>query len=327
DELQQARAAGNRALGALRDVQEQLTQLSRQAAGERMLKLQADMDSLRAQQQRMVDTVEKQQTTPHDALSLNERSDGVGDMLAEKRAMADAFREMMDEASDLAEKSGDSQELMSQNLGDWMRETSREGIYEEMVDGGRFLHEGLWASALEHEKGVVEKLDAAAERLRGVAGDLVRDDLEAMERALQRVRGLANDAESTSQDAESMRDLASGGFREWMDEVREAQALLPDGEGVGQQLGRIRDGLAGIGRNYQRAAKVPQYDLVFDEVIKPLMLAAEELDRSVKARRDASGFAAENTDAVPEAYRDHVAKYFRTLAEMDGVVDEGRKDK
>jgi len=223
---------------------------------------------------------------------------------------------MMDEASDLAEKSGESQELMAQNLGDWLRETSREGIYEEMIDGAQFVQDGLWTSASEHEKEVQEKLDQAAEKLNAVAGDLVRDDLEAMERALQRVQALANEAEGTPQDGEGLRELAAGGFREWMDDVREAQALLPEGSGVGQQLGRIRDGLAGIGRDYQRAAAVPQYDLVFDEVIKPLQLAAEELDRSVRAQRDAYGFSAEQADAIPEPYRNYVAEYFKALAEM-----------
>ena len=318
DELQQARAAGNRALGALRDVQEQLTQLSRQAVGERMQRLQADMDSLRAQQQRLVKQAEKQQTQNDQTLSLG-KGDVVGDLLGEKRAMEDAFKKMMDEASDLAEKSNKSQTLMSQNLGDWLRQTSREGIYEEMVDGERFLQDGLWASASEHEKGVQEKLDAAAKRLNAVAGDLIRDDLEAMERALARVRGLANEAENAPQDAEGMRDFAAGGFREWMDDVREAQALLPEGNESGQQLGRIRDGLAGIGRDYQRAAAVPQYDLVFDEVIKPLLLVAEALDRSVRAQKDAYGFSAESVDAVPEAYRNQVAEYFKALSEMDAA--------
>jgi len=317
DDLQQARSAGNRALGALRDVQEQLTQLSREAARERMDQLQTTMDSLQAQQQRLVDAAEAQKTQDNRSLSLDEGGDAVGDMLAEKREMADAFKEMMNEASDLAEKSGKSQELMSQNLGDWLRETSREGIYENMKEGERLMQEGMWASSTEHEKEVQEKLEEAAKRLGAVAGDLVRDDLEAMERALQRVQGLANEAEGAPQDAEGMRDFAEREFREWMDEVREAQALLPEGDGVGQQLGRIRDGLAGIGRDYQRAAKVPQYDLVFSEVIKPLQLAAEELERSVRARRDAYGFAAENADAVPEAYRSHVADYFKALSEME----------
>lgn len=325
DELQQARAAGNRALGALRDVQEQLTQLSRQAASERMQRLQAGMDSLRAQQQRLVHEAEKQQTQTEQHFSLGQ-GDAVGDLLAEKRAMEDAFKNMMDEASDLAEKSDKSQTLMSQNLGDWLRETSREGIYEEMVDGERFLQDGLWDSASEHEKGVLEKLDTAAKRLNAVAGDLVRDDLEAMERALERVRGLANEAEGTPQDASGMRDFAAGGFREWMDDVREAQALLPEGNESEQQLGRIRDGLAGIGRDYQRAAAVPQYDLVFDEVIKPLQLVAEALDRSVRAQRDAYGFSAESMDAVPEAYRNHVAEYFKALAEMDETGARKKKN-
>ncbi len=325
DELQQARAAGNRALGALRDVQEQLTQLSRQAASERMQRLQAGMDSLRAQQQRLVEATQKQQTQPDETLSLD-KGDAVGDLLAEKRAMEEAFKTMMDEASDLAEKSDKSQTLMSQNLGDWLRETSREGIYEEMVEGERFLQEGLWASASAHEKGVQRKLDEAAERLNAVSGDLVSDDLEALERALTRVRGLAQEAQGTPRDASGMRDFAAGGFREWMDDVREAQALLPEGNESGLQLGRIRDGLAGIGRDYQRAAKVPQYDLVFDEVIKPLQLVAEALDRSVRAQRDAYGFSAENVDAVPEAYRNHVAEYFKALAEMDGTGEGTRKD-
>ena len=326
NELQQARASGNRALGALRDVKEQLTQLSRQAASERMARLQAAMDSLRAQQQRVVDQAGEQQEQTTDPRSLGEGSNSVGELLAQKRAMTDAFKEMMDEASDLAEKSGESQELMSQNLGDWLRETSREGIYEEMKEGERFVQDGLWASASEHEKGVQKKLEEAAEKLNAVAGDLVRDDLEAMERALQRVQGLANEAAQAPQDADGMREFAQGGFREWMDDVREAQALLPEGDGVGQQLGRIRDGLAGIGRDYQRAAKVPQYDLVFDEVIKPLKLAAEELDRSVRAKRDAYGFGAENADAVPESYRNHVAEYFKALSEMEKRDGGNRRD-
>jgi hypothetical protein len=317
DHLQQARTAGNRALGALRDVQEQLTQLSRQAAASRMRYLQSELDSLRSKQDRLIERAEAMQDASSGALSLEPDGNSGDEMVTEKRDMAETFKHLMDEASDLAEKSDQSQGLMSQKLGDWLRETSREGIYEDMVSGDRLVQGRRWASVKTHETGVKEKLDTAAERLGAVAGDLVGDDLDAMARASARIRSLAEEASRTSGDAADMRELATGGFRRWMDGVREAQALLPGGGNTDQQLARIRDGLAGIGRDYQRAAALPQYEMVYDEVIKPLNLVAEELDRAVRARREAFGFSAENADAVPEPYRDHVARYFKALAEWD----------
>lgn len=322
DQLQRARAAGNRALDALRDVQEQLGNLSRGAAAERMKMLQENMDSLRAQQQGLVAQAEEQQTR-RGTLSESERA--LSEMLEGKQRTADQFRDMMEEASALAEKAAESQGLMAQKLNDWLRETSREGIFEDMQAGERFVRLGAWRASETHERGVVEKLDQAAEKLDGVAQLLVRDDLEALERAQERLESVMGGERGGDdgrfgwgpQDPDALRRFAEGGFRDWMDRLREAESLLPADLNVRQRLTGIREDLAGIGRDYYRKGAVPQYDLIFDRAIKPLTLSAEELSVLIRERKGDYGLSAGKADEIPEQYRARVAEYFKALTESE----------
>ncbi len=322
DQLQRARAAGNRALDALRDVQEQLGNLSRGAAAERMKMLQDNMDSLRAQQRGLVAQAQEQQAQ-RGTLSDSER--GLREMLEEKQHTADEFRDMMEEASALAEKAAESQGLMSQKLNDWLRETSREGIFEDMQAGERLVRLGAWRASETHERVVAEKLDQAAEKLDGVAQLLVRDDLEALERAQERLESVMGGERGDGdgrfgwgpQSPDALRRFAEGGFRDWMDRLREAESLLPADLGVRQRLTGIREDLAGIGRDYYREGTVPQYDLIFDRAIKPLTLSAEELSDLIRERKSDYGFSAGKTDEIPEQYRTRVAEYFKALTENE----------
>ncbi len=320
DQLQRARAAGNRALDALRDVQEQLGNLSRGAAAERMKMLQENMDSLRAQQRGLVAQAQDQQAQ-RGTLSDSER--GLREMLEGKQRTADEFRDMMEEASALAEKAAESQGLMAQKLNDWLRETSREGIFEDMQAGERLVRLGAWQASETHERAVEEKLDLAAEKLDGVAQFLVRDDLEALERAQERLESVMEGERDDGRfgwgprNPDELRRFAEGGFRDWMDRLREAESLLPADLDVRQRLTGIREDLAGIGRDYYREGAVPQYDLIFDRAIKPLTLSAEELSDLIRERKSDYGFSAGKADEIPEQYRTRVAEYFKALTERE----------
>ncbi len=320
DQLQRARAAGNRALDALRDVQEQLGNLSRGAAAERVKMLQEKMDSLRAQQRGLVAEAQDQQER-RGTLSDSER--GLREMLEGKQRTADEFRDMMEEASALAEKAAESQGLMAQKLNDWLRETSREGIFEDMQAGERLVRLGAWQASETHERGVAEKLDQAAEKLDGVAQFLVRDDLEALERAQERLESVMGGERDDGrfgwgpQSPDELRRFAEGGFRDWMDRLREAESLLPTDLDLRQRLTGIREDLAGIGRGYYREGAVPQYDLIFDRAIKPLTLSAEELSDLIREQKSDYGFSAGKADEIPEQYRTRVAEYFKALTESE----------
>ena len=322
DQLQRARAAGNRALDALRDVQEQLGNLSRGAATERMRMLQENMDSLRAQQRGLVAQAQEQQTQ-RGTLSDSERA--LTEMMEDKQRTADQFRDMMEEASALAEKAVESQGLMAQKLNDWLRETSREGIFEDMQAGERLVRLGAWQASETHERAVANKLDQAAEKLDGVAQLLVRDDLEALERAQERLESVMGGERGDGdgrfgwgpQDPDALRRFAESGFRDWMNRLREAESLLPADLGVRQRLTGVREDLAGIGRDYYRKGAVPQYDLIFDRAIKPLTLSAEELSVLIRERKGDYGLSAGKADEIPEQYRARVAEYFKALTESE----------
>lgn len=316
DRLQRARAAGNRALDALRDVREQLGNLSRDAAAERVKMLQRAMDSLRAEQRGLVARAQRAQ---RDRRSLADSEREMNEMIAAKQAVAEQFREMMADASALAEKSAASQGLMSQKLNDWLRETSREGIFEEMREGERFVWLGAWDASAERERAVADKLDRAAEKLDAVAQFLVRDDLEALVRAKERLEDAMPPSDERfgwgPRTEEDRRRFAEGGFRDWMDRVREAESLLPEDLSIHQRLTGIREDLAGMGRAYHRDGALPQYDLIFDRAIKPLTLSVEELSELIRERK--ADFSVGKPDEIPEQYRARVAEYFKALTESD----------
>ncbi len=324
DRLQRARAAGSRALDALNQARTQLQNLSRSAAGERMAGLQEGMDSLRARQARIVEQTREQVAREAGrAKSLAAAEQETAEILAAKQGLADAFKAFMDEAGELAEKSAGSQGLMSQKLGDWLRLTSREGIYEDMLKGERYVRYGAWGASLDLEEGVEEKLTEASERLDAVSGHLVKDDLEGMEKALEQLQTLMEGEGETEgdwgpQSPDELRRFAEGGYRDWVEAIRNAEALLPDENETGRRLAGIREDIDALRRRYGREKAPPQYELVFDRATKPLTLAAEELRREIKRLRSEYEFAPANDGEVPAQYRDHVAEYFKALSELKG---------
>ena len=187
EEFQQARSSGSRAIDALKDMEERLQQFSRGAAAQRMAQLQQELQGLK-ENQKAIENKADELRKEFNAPSLDNREaieEEKEKLLGEKDKIAEDFTKMMGEASELAERSQASQELMSRKLGDWLRETSKDGIVEEMEESKPLVNFGAWDTAVEAEQRVGRKLDSAAEKLDEVAGLIVEDDLEGMQKALQ----------------------------------------------------------------------------------------------------------------------------------------------
>lgn len=199
DRLQQARASGARAMQALRDIKESLKQFSRTAAAERMKDLLENMDRITEEQQAVLDEAQRLRDE-HDSPSFDdqEEMDLAREGLLEKKAqLSEDFVEMMSEASELAERARETQELMARELGDWLRETSREGILEDISDSRQLVHYGIWDSAVMEEQKIARKLDDAAEKLKEVARNSVEDDIEGMQKALEYLDQILDGEERT----------------------------------------------------------------------------------------------------------------------------------
>jgi len=187
NDLQQARASGSRASEALDDIKEQLEQFGRTGAAQRMRELQQNMRELQEQQRQIQAGAEAaremhQSPSMEDQKKVEQLQEELG---AGKEKLAEDFKAMMEEASELAARAGQTQELMSRRLGDWMRETSKEGIYEDIQETKPLVDYGIWDTALAEEQRIGEKLARAAEGLDGVAEALVGNDLEGMQKALE----------------------------------------------------------------------------------------------------------------------------------------------
>ena len=144
-ETQRARAAGRRAQESLQRAERELDQLSRGGLAQRLEQLGSGLDSLRMRQ----GAVAKESAVPG------------GDSAVKQEALAEDFARFMGEAGELAERSG--QDLVARKLGDWLRQTSREGIYEDMRESSRQARNGASVQTLQQEVG--RKLALAGTRL------------------------------------------------------------------------------------------------------------------------------------------------------------------
>jgi len=316
-ETQRARAAGRRAQEALSRAERDLDQLSRDGMARRLEQLGAGLDSLRERQA---------------VAAKGQRSEG-NELGSAQEALAEDFARFMGEAGELAERSG--QDLLARKLGDWLRQTSRQGIYEDLRESSKQARYGASVQTLEEE--VDRKLALARARLDSLQHYLATDDLDARRKALAQIRDLASDLERRGAGAAGEDSQGRGGgeegdeqsetgrsasgigdYRAWSGNLRDARELLPEDSAARQMLGGISEGLAELGRGGEGAKALPQYDLVFERAILPLQRASAVLEREIEILRGAREVPPIDANEVPPRYRQQVAEYFERLSEMKG---------
>ena len=290
---QNARAAGNRALEALRRAGQDLEQLTRSAAAERLGQLGANLQTLRDRQA---------------ALAQNDA--------AARENLAESFADFMSEAGDLAAQSDRSQSLMARKLGDWLRRTSRQGIYEDLQRGAEQARYGSVEQIDTVDAQTAHKMQLASAALDSVAHHLITDDLQARRQALDALRQILTD-DALPQDPADIEEFAAVGYRQWVETIRDVEDLLPDDSSAGDGLAEIRGDLGAMHRGYRREGSPPSYDLIYDSAVKPLQLKAEALRREIDHMSAGHG-PRENEEAVPTRYRADVAEYFERLSALEG---------
>lgn len=442
-ELQKARSAGQRAMNALTDMQEALQQFSREMAAKRMDELLEQMEQLEGDQQSILDqtaeSLEKHENPNMD--NTDEMEGGKEDILNQKTELAESFVELMDTASELAERGQQTQELMSRKLGDWLRETSGKGILEDIEETQDLVRYEIWESALEEEAAIGEKIRDAKERLAEVASAATKDDLEGMQKALgqldelmegesmQAARAVEGDqpgvpGEEAEQGAEgqmgqqgeegeqgqegeegqqgqmaqagqegdqpgeqgqegqqgqqgqqgqegqegqegqqgdgsgegqgreqsaqqqgsqnngsrqggnqnggdqlsggsidgtggTMENFANSESRQWLEQLRNAEALLSEDSPVRRYVGEIRENVERIRSDWRNRKKPPQFELFLDVAARPLMDATEQLQREIQKELNANEFILVDDGDIPERYKGRVAQYFKDLSEAE----------
>ncbi len=117
----------------------------------------------------------------------------------------------------------------------------------------------------------------------------------------------------------AMRDFAERGYQDWLEELRDAEALLPEGTPLRTEVTRLRERVEMIRREWRARALAPQFDLFLEFTARPLAETAEELQREIEERLSEDEFRLVDEGDIPERYREQVAEYFKRLADAEAA--------
>lgn len=347
--LQQARSAGARALSALEEMEKRLGRLSKSAVAERMEQLAREMEALEAEEQAILEEVSK---VRKDLAGPGLRQpEGLEDRKAaihqQQGSLTKNFTNLMNDASDLSEEAARTQPLAGRKLGDWMRQSSREGVSESIDEGKNLVKYGLWEVAEEQEHETLEKLERIASDFAEVEQALVDDELDAMSKAIAQLRDILEElpaearegpgegkpgqsaqgesgsastgrAGATSPSSFDMNDFIETDYRQWLDGLRDAQSLLPGDSAQRTELERIARQIEQMRQGFRKHSVPPRFDLLLEAVGNPLRVTTDRLEAMLQQELKEREFVLTDEGQVPAPYRTKVADYFESLSESEG---------
>lgn len=205
ESLQQARSSGQRALNNLRDMEEQLRQMSQGAVQAQLERLEEAWSGIQKEQQAIDQAIEavKEAEEAPGLDGLEEAEQKKDAMIAQREAQIEAMERFMEEAGEAAEHMDEAQPVAARKLNDWLRETSGAGLHEEMEKSAEMMRYGIWESAAAHEEQIAETLEAAGEKLAGLRQVVVEDEVDALEKALNQLEQIAAAAQAAAQEQQA----------------------------------------------------------------------------------------------------------------------------
>lgn len=327
EQLQQARSASRSASEKLEKASRELGEQTRQSAAERMADLEKEFAEMAAAEEAIREKLASRDEGERSQERLSGESESKGDQqeLSEmKQALKERFREAMERAAKLAETTAGDQELLSRKMGDWLRETSRDGLLETMEETEEMVRFGMWDNLAEKEKEIAEKLAKAKDGLSRVATMTVGDETESVEKSLQALRELQQNWESSASgnSEEDMRRFAQGDYRGWLDAMRDVEDMLPEDHHQRPALNQIRREIEKVRKDYRREELEPKYGLFMDTVVEPLDKVIQQLTLDVARLREERTFVLIDDGSIPDRYRKKVADYFEALSHAERNPDQ-----
>ncbi len=106
--------------------------------------------------------------------------------------------------------------------------------------------------------------------------------------------------------------LTGEDYREWSDRLRDVEEMLTDRE-LREDVARVRDRARTMRSDFTRHGKEPQWDLVDQQIMKPLMELQTKLrDRLAQLESD-DALVPIDRDPVPDRFAELVRSYFENL--------------
>ncbi len=103
-------------------------------------------------------------------------------------------------------------------------------------------------------------------------------------------------------------------YRQWSDRLRDVQEMLPQ-QDLRDQMARIWDSVRTIRADSQRHGKEPQWGLVRNQVINPLVELRQRISDRLAQLQSDKAMVAIDRDPVPDRFTELVRTYFENLGQ------------
>ncbi|TKJ36701.1 MAG: hypothetical protein CEE38_10365 [Planctomycetes bacterium B3_Pla] len=110
--------------------------------------------------------------------------------------------------------------------------------------------------------------------------------------------------------------LTGEDFRQWSDRLRDVEEML-DEPGLRNEAARVRDRARSMRVEFKRHGKEPQWDLVRQQVTRPLTELRKRIDEELAKLESKEALVPIDRDPVPSRYAELVRRYYENLGGGD----------
>ncbi|HRV47958.1 MAG TPA: hypothetical protein P5068_09355 [Sedimentisphaerales bacterium] len=118
--------------------------------------------------------------------------------------------------------------------------------------------------------------------------------------------------EEPSADNGTRGPLTGGGYRDWSDRLRDVEEMLTERD-LREDVARVRDRARTVRTEFTRHGKEPQWNLVQQQITKPLVELQEKLRDKIAQLESDEALVPIDRDPVPDRFADVVRRYFENL--------------
>lgn len=101
-------------------------------------------------------------------------------------------------------------------------------------------------------------------------------------------------------------------FREWSDRLRDVEEMVEDPE-LRAEAARIRERAREFRADLKRHSQMPQWDVLRDEVAKPLSELQQRISEELLRRTTKNALVPLDRDPVPPQYSEKTRRYYERL--------------
>ena len=301
---------------AQRELEQMRDEFQRRTSGqftEQMRNMRDQAQQLDQRQKEIADEIKRQIDSERKTLA----DSGVNREIAERvEGQRKSTEELIDKMKNVSEQAETSEPLLSRKLYDTLRRASTDNIDRTLEATGELLRRSFLPQAQEIERRAGKGIENIREGVEEAAGNVLGDEAESLRLARQQLDELIRQVSGQWDRIDPNGPFTGRDFRQWSDRLRDVEEMLTERE-LRDDVARVRDRARAIRAEFKRHGKVPQWDLVQQQITNPLTELRKHLSDKLAQLQSDEALVPIDRDPVPSRFAELVRRYYENLGGVD----------